>query len=64
MKLNKLKEKGNNRKKKEWKKRKFKVRIKLKMIKKNRINKIIQKMTLRNLIILNQLKQRKKNQIK
>lgn len=44
MKLNKLKEKVNNRKKKEWKKKKFKVRIKLKMIKKNRINKIIQKM--------------------
>lgn len=45
MKLNKLKEKGNNRKNKEWKKKKIKVRIKLKMIKKNRINKIIQKMT-------------------
>lgn len=45
MKLNKLKEKVNNRKKKEWKKKKFKGMIKLKMIKKNRINKIIQKMT-------------------
>lgn len=45
MKLNKLKEKVNNRKKKEWKKKKFRVMIKLKMNKKNRINKIIQKMT-------------------